>query len=286
MSSSGPPIWALARRLISTSIPGRQAIRDRTTITLGSYVKAGQALRFETTHLAPSLDTNLIVYRDNLQVIGGNDDCTPSERRSCLDWEADYTGFAFILVGPVGLAPKAVSIEASAYSLAVTDLATGHQTTEHSHQSPTATLVYGEPLPWDNVPPPATPIPVAPLPTPTSRAREIHIRAFSLVPPSPTAAPRQPLEIELTIYHDANDNQAPDIDEGVQGVSVRVLDSLTNRLLGQAFTDSQGYAQLFIAAPDTVRLSVAYLGFNQTIRAPGKPVQIRLPALHLPSLIP
>jgi hypothetical protein len=114
----------------------------------------------------------------------------------------------------------------------------------------------------------------------------VRVRAFSVAQPTPTAIPLQPLTIQVTIYHDANDNQAADIDEGVLGLNVVILDSLTNRLLGQAFTDRQGHARLFVSARDTVRLSVPYLGYNQTVRPPGSEVEIRLPGLPLPSLIP
>ena len=92
--------------------------------------------------------------------------------------------------------------------------------------------------------------------------------------------------VELTIYYDENDNKAPDMGEGVTGVNVRVLDSLTNRLLGQAFTNSQGHVTLFVSTAQAVRLSVTYLGYNQQVKPPGGQFEIRLPPLHLPSLMP
>jgi hypothetical protein len=255
------------------------------------YVKVGQRLHVETSELAPGLDTNLILYRENGAVIAGNDDCTPGERRSCLDWNPEATGYVFLLVGPVGLTPKAVSAEARAYTLRVIDLAA--QPANPSGSGATSTPVYGEPLPWDPAPPPpldpaqASPVAISPLPTPTLLNRPVQVRTFSLIPPTSTPLPLEPITVELTIYQDANDNKAPDLEEGVSGIGVRVLDPLTNRLLGQTVTDQQGYAQLLItASADEVQLSVAYLGYSQTIRPPGKPVQIRLPALQLPSLIP
>jgi hypothetical protein len=88
------------------------------------------------------------------------------------------------------------------------------------------------------------------------------------------------------VYYDENDNRAPDISEGVAGISVRLLDSLTNRLLGQTFTDSQGHASLSVSATGDVRLSVPYLGYTQPVKPPGKQFEIQLGALRLPSLIP
>ncbi len=43
---------------------------------------------------------------------------------------------------------------------------------------------------------------------------------------------------------------------------------------------------LTIAAANEVRLSVAYLGYNQAVEPPGGQFKFRLPPLHLPSLIP
>lgn len=92
--------------------------------------------------------------------------------------------------------------------------------------------------------------------------------------------------MELTVYYDENNNRAADPGEGVSGLSVRVLDGLTNRVLGQAFTDESGYARLSVAATGAVRLSVPYLGYNEPVRPPGRALELRLPPLRLPSLIP
>jgi hypothetical protein len=92
--------------------------------------------------------------------------------------------------------------------------------------------------------------------------------------------------VELTVYYDENNNRAPDANEGVVGVSVRLLDERANRLLGQTFTDPHGYAQLLVAAPGPARLSVPYLSYNQAVRSPGEALTIRLAPIRLPSLIP
>jgi hypothetical protein len=115
---------------------------------------------------------------------------------------------------------------------------------------------------------------------------EVRVRPFSLAPPPATPQPLQAVTMELMVYYDENDNRAPDISEGVTGVSVRVLDRATNRLLGHTFTDSQGHATISVSAAGEVRLSVPYLGYSQVVKPPGKPFEIRLAALRLPSLIP
>lgn len=244
------------------------------------YIKVGQELLIETTNLAPGLDTNVILYReDTTSVIAGNDDCGPGELRSCLTWSPDYTGIAYILIGPVGLmTPKGISAEALGYTLSVIDL-TGQPT-----PAPTLAPAYGalrqaQDLPWPQDPP-AVPA-VSPTPAP-----QLRVQTFSLAPPTPTPLPLQPIVVELTVYYDENDNQAPDINEGVTGVTMQILDSLTNRVLGQAFTNNEGHATLFVSASKEIRLTVPYLGYSQAVKPPGGAFEIRIPAIHLPSLIP
>jgi hypothetical protein len=239
------------------------------------YVKIGQELRIETLALAPGVDTNVILYRaDAASIIAGNDDCGPGEQRSCLTWSPDFTGIAYILVGPVGLTPKGVSADALSYQLSITDLA-GQPTA-----TPVQTPAYGEPFPWPQNQPAATPTP-APTHLP-----QLQVQTFSLAPPTPTPLPLQPIVVQLTVYYDENDNQAPDINEGVTGINLQILDSLTNRLLGQTFTNHEGHATLFVSATQEIRLTVPYLGYSQPVKPPGGAFEIRVPAIHLPSLIP
>lgn len=267
--------------------PGRAAT-DNDFYRLA--VKAGDRLRVETRHLASGVDTNLILYRDNRQLINGNDDCVAGERRSCLDWTADYNGPLYILVGPVGAVPHPTTADARAYSLLVTNLDRTTPTPE-----PTSTVPYGQPdggqddggqdVPWPVTPPVSPGATNSPTPsaTPTTVVR---VRSFSVAPPTPTPRPLQSITVEVNVYYDSNNNQGADGDEGVAGLNVLLLDGPSRRTLGQAFTDRYGHAVLTVAAMDDVRLSLPYLGHNQAIRPPGETVVIRLAALQLPSLIP
>lgn len=256
--------------------PGAVGIVDNDFFKFS--VKQGDRLRIETLNLALGLDTNIILYRDNQQVIGGNDDCTDPERRSCLAWVADYSGVVFLLVGPVGLVPDPTVPGASAYSLVISNL-------DLATPTPAAgSAGYGQPAPW-----PVTPVPPTETATATPSATPtvaVVVRSFSMAPPTATPKPLQSVTLDVTLYYDANNNQAPDVEEGVVGVDVRALDSVTNQILGQAFTDRYGHATLTVATTREVRLSVPYLGYNQSVRPPGKELIIRLAALQLPSLIP
>jgi len=264
------------------------------------YVKVGERLRIETTGLAQGLDTNLVLYRDNGAVIAGNDDCQPGERYSCIEWSPDYTGLAYILAGPVGTIPEATASGVRAYSLVIEDVAGQTPTPVAGGASAGAgsSSPYGQRVPWPVTPLPAgyvatsvaavaTPLSPASTPAPSATAPStVRVRTLDLAPPSPTPRPLQSVTIDLTVYYDENNNSAPDANEGVVGVSVRILNGLDNTLLGQSFTDGGGHANLTVAAPGDVRVSVPYLGYNQVVRSPGKSLTIRLSPMRLPSLIP
>ena len=70
------------------------------------------------------------------------------------------------------------------------------------------------------------------------------IRPLTLAPPTPTPLPQFSIAIGLSAYYDQNNNHAPDIDEGIAGISVRILDLRTNRLLTHVFTNEEGYASV------------------------------------------
>lgn len=240
------------------------------------YVKTEQNLLIETQDLAGGVDTNLILYREDRSVIDGNDDCELGKLYSCLSWFPDYTGIAYLLVGPVGVTPKSVSDAMLNYRLSVVDLA----------GAPTITPPpgYGTDAPWPQTPTDPTEEPTKE-PTPTKEP-QVDITTFSLAPPTPTPLPSQPVVVEVTIYYDENDNKAPDINEGITGVNMQVLDGLSNRLIGQTFTNGQGHASIFTSTAQKVRVTIPYLGYSQTIGPPGKQFEIRVSPLQLPSLIP
>jgi hypothetical protein len=259
------------------------------------YVKIGEQLKVETTGLAQGLDTNLILFGDNGQVIAGNDDCQEGDRSSCLEWSPDYTGVAYVVAGPVGTIPEGISAGARTYNLAVTDRA-GQPATPVAggagFLTPAASLTPQLGLPWAVTPVSATPMALVtttlpgllPFGTPTP---EVQVRPIA-VPglPTPTLPPMKLVTIGVNIIYDENNNRAPDASEGVSGISIRLLDGVSNSMLGQIFTNSQGHAALTVTAVGKVRLSIPYLGYNQSIEPPGREVSIRLAPLRLPSLIP
>ena len=192
-----------------------------------------------------------------------------------MTWSPDYTGMAYLLVGPVGLTPKGTKEESLGYKLSITDLS--------GLPDPTPVPGYGEPVPW-TVGEPTVEGTAESEPTATPQP-ELQVKTFSLAPPTPTPLPAQPFTLELTVYYDENNNKAVDLNEGVTSINMQVLDSLTNRLLGQAFTDSQGHANIFISAAHNVRVSVPYLGYSQLVKSPGNQYEIRIAPLQLPNYV-
>jgi len=80
--------------------------------------------------------------------------------------------------------------------------------------------------------------------------------------PEPTTTPATPrvINASVVVAHDENGNRAVDPSEGVSGISVRVVEVGTNRVLRQAFTDSSGYAEVQVFASGQTRLVIPYFG--------------------------
>lgn len=108
------------------------------------------------------------------------------------------------------------------------------------------------------IPPPAISATPSPVPQP---AAGIELVA---APPTiqPTTTPIAPglLTVSVVIAYDENGNRDVDPAEGVSGISVRAVEVGTNRVIAQAFTDGQGYAQLQVVTSAEARIVVPYFG--------------------------
>ncbi|MEQ8676560.1 MAG: hypothetical protein RIC84_25315 [Aggregatilineales bacterium] len=108
------------------------------------------------------------------------------------------------------------------------------------------------------IPPPAISATPSPVPQP---AAGIELVA---APPTiqPTSTPIAPglLTVSVVIAYDENGNRDVDPAEGVSGISVRAVEVGTNRVIAQAFTDGQGYAQLQVVTSAEARIVVPYFG--------------------------
>lgn len=108
------------------------------------------------------------------------------------------------------------------------------------------------------IPPPAESATPTPQPRPAAGV-ELVAAPPTLQATSTPAAPGL-LTVSVVIAYDENGNRAVDPAEGVAGISVRVVEVGTNRVISQAFTDAQGFAQLQVVTSAQARAVVPYFG--------------------------
>jgi hypothetical protein len=98
--------------------------------------------------------------------------------------------------------------------------------------------------------------------TPTPRPQPAAGIELVSAPPTlqPTLTPIPPslVTLSIVIAYDENANRAVDPAEGVSGISVRVVEVGTNRVITQAFTDGSGFAQLQVVTSVQSRVVVPY----------------------------
>jgi len=106
--------------------------------------------------------------------------------------------------------------------------------------------------------------------------------------PSPTPLPDTPFTIDVVVGYDLNANGQIEPNEGVRGLSLRVVDARTNDLLASAFTDSSGFIQIQALADGDVIVIIPLLGETLRVRrgSPTATWTLRLNAANVPGLIP
>ncbi|MBA3872397.1 MAG: hypothetical protein H0X30_24930 [Anaerolineae bacterium] len=108
------------------------------------------------------------------------------------------------------------------------------------------------------IPPPS--ITSTPTPQPQPAAGVELVGAPPTVQPTTTPIAPSLVTVSVVIAYDENGNRAVDPAEGVSGISVRVVEVGTNRVITQAFTDSSGFAQLQVVTSAQARVVVPYFG--------------------------
>ncbi len=73
----------------------------------------------------------------------------------------------------------------------------------------------------------------------------------------------------------------------MRGISVRVIDTVTNRELAHGFTGTSGSVRFTLATAASFRVAIPFLGAAEEFR-PGSPAQwtLLIPAANAPGLIP
>ena len=108
------------------------------------------------------------------------------------------------------------------------------------------------------IPPPQ--LTTAPTATPQEVARIELISAPPTVQPTGTPLSPRVVTASVVIAYDENGNRAVDPAEGVAGISVRVVETTTNRVIASGFTDETGYVQFQIVMDTPAQIVVPYFG--------------------------
>ena len=251
------------------------------------WVKPGLAYTCETFDLSSVNDTNMILYDQHRNGLAGNDDKVLGDFGSLLTWVPNYTGWLFILVGPVA-PPSYEDSFLYTYSLQCTEsIATPTPLPTSTRPSYTGPIVQ-----------PATATPTAVTTTPTTSATApIAVATVPTVTPTqtpnvvinplPTATPPvsagRTVDFDLTVYFDANENFTPELTEGVEDVAVAVYDNTTGELLAFGYTNEAGVIRFSsLVVSGAVRVSIPYLQFNQVGTGTSN-VFIRVAPFQLPA---
>jgi hypothetical protein len=109
--------------------------------------------------------------------------------------------------------------------------------------------------------------------------------------PTPTPIPAAVISVTVLVAYDANTNDTADLGEGVQGVSVRVVNIVTNELLHSGFTDERGIVRFQVVTIDEIILNIPLLARTLNIRpALGRTSdqtwEVLLPPANQPAVIP
>jgi hypothetical protein len=248
-------------------------------------VKQGVYYTCETLDLAGGTDTNMIVYNQDRQGIGGNDDVSEADKAlgkfgSRFTWLSGYNGFAYILVGDVN-PPRANEGQTRTYSLLCVIGIPATPTPTPNPTPPTPTSPPASPLPPE---PTATPFPT---PRPAQPLVVQPVDPASLAPTvQPTPTPRV-MMIDVQAFLDYSRNGLLDPGEGISGAPVRVYDEISGTPLGQAFTDGDGRVRFSITNEGPVRISLPAFGYSTVVDTSPATVRVGIvPSLELPERIP
>lgn len=87
--------------------------------------------------------------------------------------------------------------------------------------------------------------------------------------PTGTPIPPRVLTAEVVIAYDENGNRTVDPAEGVAGISVRVVEVNTNRVIASGFTDERGYVSFEVVTDAPAQIVVPYFGKTWTVQRGG-----------------
>ena len=117
------------------------------------------------------------------------------------------------------------------------------------------------------VPPPS--ITNTPTPEPQPATRIERVGAPPTLQPTGSPIPPRILTAEVVIAYDENGNRTVDPAEGVAGISVRMVEINTNRVIASGFTDERGYVSFEIVSDTPAQIVVPYFGKTWSLQQGG-----------------
>ena len=263
------------------------------------WVKPGIFYTCETVIPAGSAaDTNMIFWDNNGNPFNpwlGNDDKIPGglDFGSKVSYLATYTGWLFIVVGPVNVPPLE---EASQHEYDLTCL--GLESTPTPTPSPTSASSGGGGGGGTGTFPTITPQPTVAFPTPFPTPTPIDFSVLTPAPPPvvqfqplPTSTPSgggtQAANINVTLYYDTNNNFLPELTEGIVNAAVSLYDNGTGELISFGHTNEVGEVRFTgVNAAGAVRVVVPFLNYSQVVLSANADILVRVAPQPLPIGIP
>jgi hypothetical protein len=89
------------------------------------------------------------------------------------------------------------------------------------------------------------------------------------VQPTGTPVPPRVINAQVVIAYDENGNRTVDPAEGVAGISVRVVEVNTNRVIASGFTDERGYVSFEVVTDTPAQVVVPYFGRTWQLQRGG-----------------
>ena len=96
------------------------------------------------------------------------------------------------------------------------------------------------------------------------------------------------VSVEVLIAYDQRGNKIPDANDGVRGVSVRLMQAGTNRIIASGITDETGWVRLSATTNVPLRVICPYLGkyWQVQVRGGVQTFVHLIPPANQPGLIP
>lgn len=280
-------------------VPRVEEIRDIDYYRI--WVKTNNFYQCDTLEgISEFNDTKLKFLDQNRNLISENDDFDATTSGSKLSYLATYTGWMYVFVEPVVPVEYRIA-DRYTYTLTCSAEVTTPTPTSRPTQPPstgtggggTGVVRTPTPLPTDvfSPTPPATIDVIAtvlaastPTPPPTPRP---NISINPLPTMMPPVTPVYSADLQVVLFYDHNQNNLPEIDEGIIDMAVLAQDGSSGELLALGYTNEAGLLRFQVSPrSESLIISIPYFGIDQTVSVSATELLIRVAPSALPATLP